>query len=58
MNANKRGGPREGAGRPKLVEGRRVQVTLDQETLDILTKVDRNRSSAIRKLAKRWDESR
>jgi len=58
MSESKRGGPREGAGRPKLEEGKRVQVTLDQETLDILEKVNRNRSRAIRQLAHWWKESR
>jgi hypothetical protein len=53
-----RGGTREGAGRPKLEGGKRVQATMDQETLDILEKVSRNRSLAIRQLAQWWKESR
>jgi len=54
MSSPKRGGPREGAGRPKLKGGHRVNVTLDGEALDILALANSNRSLAIRKIAEFW----
>ena len=56
MPKTKRGGAREGAGRPNILDVKRITITLDRETLSILERVDRNRSAAIRQIAKFWNE--
>jgi len=50
--------PKRGPGRPSLEGCRRAQVTLDQETVEILEEVGPTRSEAIRYLAKLWKEER
>ncbi len=50
--------PKRPAHRPRLYPGgtRRVNLSLDQGTLDTLTEIDPNRSAAIRKLAVHWQK--
>lgn len=56
----KRGGPRENSGRPlkSATPTQRINVSLDQDTLDALARIDpRNRSEAIRIAALAYKET-